>query len=128
MAEAAKPNEPVTKEQLEAFMDRYAGFEEQAATIMGEAMNDCKNGPRAAQKELRDEMKGAGIRMKAFNALWAIRKAQDKLGSAISELEDDDREQFQLLADQLSQEGEDADFDEQLSLGAWARQLAKAGN
>lgn len=128
MAEAAKPNEPVTKEQLEAFLDRFAGFEEQAASIMGEAMSDCKNGPRAAQKEIRKELKAAGIRMNTFNALWAIRKAQDKLGETISELEEDDREQFQLLADQLSKEGEDADFDEQLSLGAWARQLAQAGN
>ncbi|MGC2781586.1 MAG: hypothetical protein WA418_38710 [Bradyrhizobium sp.] len=100
MAEAAKQN-AISKETLEAFLDRYEGFEDDAATIMGEAMSACKNGPRKSQKELRAEMKEAGIRKKTFNAMWAARDAARKASTKIAELEDDDLDQLRECATAL---------------------------
>lgn len=100
MAEAAKEN-VISKKVIEGFLDRYENLEDKASEIMIDAMNRCRTGPRADQKELRQEMKDAGIRMKTFNALWhqklAERKAQEKMNA----LEDDDLDQMRQLASSL---------------------------
>jgi hypothetical protein len=107
MAEAAKPNQ-ISKETLEAFLDRYEGLETEAQDIMIEAMNTCRTGPRAQQKELRQEMKDAGIRMRTFNALWSARAAQIKLQKKIEDLSEDEdfADDFEQLKECASALGE----------------------
>ena len=100
MAEAAKENH-ISKKAIEAFLDRYEGLEDQATEIMIEAMNKCRTGPRADQKELRQEMKEAGIRMKTFNALWSQRMFERKAQEKMNALEDDDLDQMRQLASAL---------------------------
>ena len=97
MAEAATQN-AISMETLEAFLDRFEGLEDEAASIMGEAKNKCKNGPRAGQKELRQEMKDAGIRRATFDALWILRQEKTKTENKIAELEDDDLDQLRECA------------------------------
>jgi uncharacterized protein (UPF0335 family) len=101
MASPASGN-AISKETIEAFLDRMEGLEDDATKIMMDAMSECRDGPRADQKELRKEIKNAGVRMKAFNALWTARKAQRKPQKAFDALEDDDRDQMSELAAQLS--------------------------
>lgn len=100
MAEAAKENN-ISKKVIEGFLDRYENLEDQAVEIMMKAMSDCRNGPRADQKELRQEIKDAGIRMKAFNALWAQRMFERKAQEKMNALEDDDLDQMRQLASSL---------------------------
>jgi uncharacterized protein (UPF0335 family) len=97
MAEAATPNH-VSKDQIEAFLDRYEGLEDEAVEIMTTAMAACKNGPRAGQKDLRAEMKSGGVRMKTFNALWMLRQEIRKSERKVAELEDDDLDQMREFA------------------------------
>ncbi|WP_316172106.1 MULTISPECIES: hypothetical protein [unclassified Bradyrhizobium] len=98
MAEAAKPTNAVSKEAIEAFLDRFEGLEDEALDIMMEAMRVCKDGPRAKQKELLDEIKAAGVRKKTFKALWKQRDYERKAREAISGLEDDDLDQMREFA------------------------------
>jgi uncharacterized protein (UPF0335 family) len=97
MAEAAKPNH-IKKEDLEAFLDRYEAVEDEAQTMISDMMNKVKNGPRADQKAIRQEMKEAGVRMKTFNALWGVRMEARKSAKKIAELEDDDLDQLREFA------------------------------
>jgi hypothetical protein len=98
MAEAATPQEHISKTELEAFLDRFEGLEDEATEIMMTAMAACKNGPRAAQKELKDEMKERGVRLKTFGAMWAVRRAQRMGDEKVAALEDDDRDQLKMFA------------------------------
>jgi uncharacterized protein (UPF0335 family) len=93
MAEAARANN-ISREEIEAYLDRWEGLEEEALGIMMTAMAECKNGPRSGQKDLRAEMKGKGVRMKTFNALWAQRDFERKARAKLDALEDDDRDQM----------------------------------
>lgn len=100
MAEAATANH-ISKEKIEAFLDRYEGLEDDAVEIMTTAMAACKNGPRADQKEMRVEMKSAGVRMKTFNAMWQLRQEIRKSERKVAELEDDDLDQLRECAQAL---------------------------
>ena len=100
MAEAASGN-MITKETIEAFLDRFEGLEDDAQSIMMKAMKECKDGPRTDQKELRVEMKSAGVRMKTFNAMWAVRQEARKSAAKVAELEDDDLDQLREFAVQM---------------------------
>jgi uncharacterized protein (UPF0335 family) len=97
MAEAATAN-AISKDTLEAFLDRFEGFEDEAASIMSGAMKQCKDGPRAGQKELRQEMKDAGVRRATFDALWALRREERRTTNKIAELKDDDLDQLRECA------------------------------
>lgn len=98
MATKAGTDNTISKETLEAYLDRFEGMEDDAQSIMMTAMKACKDGPRADQKELRTEMKSAGIRMKTFNAMWAVRQEVRKSTAKLSELEDDDLDQMRQFA------------------------------
>lgn len=100
MADAAKSNQ-ISKKVIEGFLDRMENLEDQAVEIMMTAMKACKDGPRADQKELRQEIKDAGIRMKAFNVLWQQRMFERKAQNKMNELEDDDLDQMRMLASSL---------------------------
>lgn len=93
-----KINENISPEAMKAYLDRWMGMEADAQSIMGKAMKDCKDGPRKDQKDLKSEMRNAGVRLKAFTALLEVRKAQDKLQEVASDLEDQDLEQYRKIA------------------------------
>lgn len=97
MADAAIPNN-ISKNELEAYLDRWEGLEDEALGIMMEAMRQCKEGPRAGQKDLLEEMKSKGIRKRTFKALWKQRDYERKAKEVIDNLEDDDRDQMQEFA------------------------------
>jgi hypothetical protein len=97
-ASAAKENANISSEAMEAYLDRFMGMEAEAQSIMGKAMKECKDGPRKDQRDLKSEMKDAGVRLKAFGALLAVRKAQEKMADAASGLEDDDLDQYRKIA------------------------------
>jgi hypothetical protein len=101
MAEAAIPNN-ISKNELEAFLDRWQGLEDEAKGIMMEAMRECKEGPRAGQKDLLEEMKAKGIRKRTFKALWKQRDFENKALEAIEALEDDDRDQMREFAQAMA--------------------------
>jgi hypothetical protein len=101
MAEAARENH-ISREAIEAYLDRYEGLEDDAVEIMTTAMKACKDGPRTEQKDLRAEMKSAGIRMKTFNAMWQIRQEVRKSERKVAELEDDDLDQMRECAQALA--------------------------
>lgn len=116
MAEAARPNDPIAKEMLEAYLDRYAGLEQEAIDMVMETMRAVKDGPRASQKDLKKEMKSAGIRMGTFNLMWAAKSAEIKLAAKFEAVADDqdradDYEQIKECAKALS----DTPFGEYLS-------------
>jgi hypothetical protein len=98
MATAAGKENHIEKETIEAYLDRYEGLEDDAVSIMTAAMKKCKDGPRADQKDLRAEMKSAGVRMKTFNALWALRQEIRKSTKTVASLEDDDLDQMREFA------------------------------
>jgi hypothetical protein len=98
MAAKAGQGNHIKKETIEAYLDRYEGLEDDAVSIMTSAMKKCKDGPRSDQKDLRTEMKGAGIRMKTFNAMWALRMEIRKTSAKVAELEDDDLDQLREFA------------------------------
>ena len=100
MAGAAKANH-ISKETIEAYLDRFEGLEDEATSIMMTAMKECKDGPRQGQKDLKAEMKSAGVRLKTFGALWAARKAERSASNKIAELEDDDLDQLKECATSL---------------------------
>jgi hypothetical protein len=123
MAEAATPTNTLSKDDVAALLDRMEAEEHKAREVMSEAMNSCKP-HRNAQKDIRQEAKDGGISKQAFNALWAIRKAQMSLANTVDDLDDDAREQFATLAKQLGTE-EEGEFGVQLTLGQWAQSLAE---
>lgn len=98
MAAAAGKENHIDKETIEAYLDRFEGMEDDAVSIMTTAMKKCKDGPRKDQKDLRTEMKQAGVRMKTFNTLWALRQEIRKSTAKMSELEDDDLDQMREFA------------------------------
>lgn len=98
MAAKAGTENAISKEALEAYLDRFEGMEDDAQSIMMTAMKSSKDGPRSDQKELRTEMKSAGIRMKTFNAMWQVRQEIRKSSAKLSELEDDDLDQMRQFA------------------------------
>ena len=98
MARAAGEGNAISKETIEAYLDRFEGLEDQAVEIMMAAMKECKDGPRAEQKDLRSEMKSNGVRMATFNAMWNARQAQRKAARKFAELEDDDLDQMREFA------------------------------
>jgi uncharacterized protein (UPF0335 family) len=97
MADAAIPNN-ISKNELEAFLDRWEGLEDEATGIMMDAMRECKEGPRAGQKDLLEEMKSKGIRKKTFKALWKQRDFERKAKEVLEALEDDDADQMREFA------------------------------
>ncbi len=105
MATEAKLNDPITKDAIDAYLDRMWGLEEEARSIMGAAMKECKDGPRAEQKDLRKEIKSAGINLKAFDVVWQMRKFEEALRVAIADLEDEAREQLIATADAFGETG-----------------------
>lgn len=98
MAKKAGSENALEGETVQAFLDRFEGMEDQAVEIMTKAMAACKNGPRQDQKDLRAEMKAAGVRMATFNAMWALRQEQRKATRKVDELEEDDRDQLRQFA------------------------------
>lgn len=99
MATSAKVNENISSDAMQAYLDRWMGLDRDAEKLMKQAMKACKDGPRKDQKELKDEMKDAGVRMDAFKALLGVRKAQDKMQRAVGKLDDDDLQQYKKIAD-----------------------------
>jgi len=65
-------------------------------------MKKCKDGPRSEQKDLRVEMKSTGVRMKTFNAMWALRQEIRKTTKKVAELEDDDLDQLREFAQAMA--------------------------
>lgn len=99
MATAAGVNEDISADAMDAYLDRWLGLDEQAASIMGAAMKECKDGPRKDQKDLKEEMKSNGVRIPAFKALLAVRKAEAKARKVREDLEDDDLAQYRKIAE-----------------------------
>ncbi len=98
MAAKAKAENQISRETIEAYLDRFEGFEDEAVSIMTTAMKACKDGPRSGQKDLRSEMKDNGIRMKTFNAMWALRQEIRKTTAKVADLEDEDLDQMRQFA------------------------------
>ena len=98
MAASAKAENAIEGKTIEAFLDRFEGMEDEAQSIMMTAMKVCKDGPRSNQKDLRTEMKGVGVRMRTFNAMWALRQEVRKTSAKVAELEDDDLDQLRQFA------------------------------
>lgn len=96
MAAEAKPGNGYDFKKIDGFLDRMENIEDECASIMGKAMQECKT-LREDQKEIKDEAKAAGIRPKVFNKLWQTRKALNKSASDIEDLDGDDREQIEEI-------------------------------
>jgi len=97
MAAAAGANQ-LDPDVMTEFLDKFIELDDAATAIMTSAMKACKDGPRKDQKELRVEMKQAGVRMRTFNALAAAKRAERMAGKKIDDLEDDDRSQLEEVA------------------------------
>lgn len=94
MAETAKPTNGISSKMVEAFLDRMQGLEEEARSMMGSAMNEIKEGPRAGQKEIVQEAKDAGIRGKVFRKMWLARKREMDAENDFEGLDEEDRDQM----------------------------------
>lgn len=94
-AEAGKPN-VYDMNKIDAYLDRMQGIEDEVASIMGKAMQECKT-LREDQRDIRTEAKDAGIRSKVFAKLWNARKAISKSEADILDLEGDDRDQIEEI-------------------------------
>src|ERR1044072_3012886 len=99
MATSATTNENISSDAMSAYLDRWMGLDKDAEKIMTTAMKACKDGPRADQKELKDEIKENGVRWDTFKALLAVRKAGDKMRKAAGKLEEDDLAQYRKIAE-----------------------------
>lgn len=111
MAEAARQTNQIKSNLIDGFLDRMAGLEEEAKSIMGSAMKDIKDGPRAGQKEIKLEAKEAGIRSKVFNKLWLAKKREIEAENDFEDLDDEDRDQMLRCANAFP---EDSPFRELL--------------
>lgn len=99
MAEAAKAN-TIDGDNLNAMIERMAGLEQDKVDTMMEAVAACK--PIVEQqREIRNEAKEQGIRLKVFNAVWAAKKAMITAEKKIENLEDEDAEQMVRVADEI---------------------------
>ncbi|ACI92685.1 hypothetical protein OCAR_5554 [Afipia carboxidovorans OM5] len=96
MASEAKPSNGYDIKKIDGYLDRMQNIEDECASIMGKAMQECKS-LREDQKEIKEEAKNAGIRSKVFNELWKARKAVLKSESSLSDLDGDDREQIEEI-------------------------------
>lgn len=83
-------------QKIDAYLDRMQGLEDECATIMGKAMQECKT-LRSDQKDIKQEAKDAGIRPKVFTELWNARKALRKSEASLLDLEGDDRDQIEEI-------------------------------
>lgn len=101
MASAAKPSNHIDPKVLTSFLDRHMAMEDEVVTIMMTATKECKDGPRQDQKDLKLEIKEAGIPSKVWGAALAVRKALRKPEEAIADLEDDDRDQLLIVAEKI---------------------------
>ncbi len=99
MAEAAKPN-TIDGDNLNAMIERMAGLEQDKIKTMMKAVEACKPFVEQ-QREIRNEAKEQGIRVKVFNAVWAAKKAMISAEKKIEDLEDDDAEQMVRVADAI---------------------------
>lgn len=97
----------VSPEILQDGLERMRELEDEATKIMMAAMKECKDGPRAKQKELREELKQKGVRGKVFSALWQAEKAQKQASKVINALEENDEEQ---LTECIQAFGEESPF------------------
>ena len=98
MASEAKPgaSNGYDFNKIDAFLDRMENIEDECASIMGSAMQQCKS-LRDDQKDIKEEAKQAGIRPKVFSKLWQARKALKKSEADINDLDGDDREQIEEI-------------------------------
>jgi uncharacterized protein (UPF0335 family) len=97
MAEAAKPN-TIDGDNLNAMIERMAGLEQEKIDTMMEAVSACKPFVEQ-QREIRNEAKEQGIRVKVFQAAWAAKKAMISAEKKVAGFEDDDREQMIRVAE-----------------------------
>lgn len=99
MAEAAKSN-TIDGDNFNAMIERMAGLEQEKINTMMEAVAACK--PLVEQqREIRNEAKEQGIRLKVFSAAWAAKKAMITAEKKIEDLEDDDAEQMVRVAEAI---------------------------
>lgn len=96
MAAEAKPGNGYDFGKIDGFLDRMENLEDECASIMGKAMQECKS-LRDDQRDIKEEAKQAGIRPKVFNKLWGARKALKKSEADINDLNGDDREQIEEI-------------------------------
>lgn len=99
MAEAARPN-TIDGDNLNAMMERMAGLEQSKTDTMMEAVSACKPFVEQ-QREIRNEAKEQGIRVKVFNAAWAAKKAMISAERKIEDLQDEDAEQMVRVAEAI---------------------------
>jgi hypothetical protein len=106
---------------MSAYLDRWTGLDGKAETIMTTAMKACKDGPRKEQKDLKGEIKDAGIRWKVFQALLKVRNKTDEIEEAGKDLEDDDLDQFREIAANFKEQDSDDLFAQCRRAGSRAR-------
>lgn len=96
MASEARPGNGYDFGKIEGYLDRMENIENDCASIMGKAMQECKS-LRDDQKDIKEEAKAAGIRPKVFNKLWNARKALRKSEGDLESLDGDDRDQIEEI-------------------------------
>lgn len=100
MAAAAGKDNKIDGDMITAMMDRMAGLEQDKINTMMAAVAACKPFVEQ-QREIREEAKEQGIRIKVFNAAWGAKKAMITAEKRVADLEDDDAEQMSRAAEAI---------------------------
>lgn len=105
MAEKARPGgNQIDGDQLKALIDRYVELENEATDIMMAAMREAKEGPRAGQKEIKEEAKELGFSKAVFSKFCKAAVALNNLAKPFEDFEDEDRDQAVRAAEAIGGE------------------------
>src|SRR5262245_56257701 len=100
-------NSGVTFDQqvLDALVAEYEEFASTKLSIMGKAMNECKEVSKS-QKEVVTRAKEAGFKPKLFRAIIKEREARRKVDEIAAEFEEDDKQTYDQMRVGLGMLGE----------------------
>jgi uncharacterized protein (UPF0335 family) len=100
MAQTAQPTNGFDRSQLESFINRVEGLEEEIASTMGTAMRECKV-LRGDIKDVYAEAKDKGIPMKALKAEVKLKRLDREKAKVIAGLDQEDEQSLDAIQDAL---------------------------
>jgi hypothetical protein len=87
--------------ELQGYLDRLDEQDDALMSLKGAFMRDCQ-APRAQIKEILGEVREAGHSMVAFRTVLAQHRSERRIERKIAELEGDDAETYEMMAQALA--------------------------
>jgi hypothetical protein len=87
---------------INGYLDAIDRADDELASLRGSYMSQCR-GPRATISEIKGSAREAGVNMKAFDVILKGHRDERKQAKRIAELEGDDIDAFEEMAEALGE-------------------------